>query len=72
MEKKEIFKTWDNWCLKKLKEIGRSTLKEWAEAMGYKYPLLLNNVIKNNIDKLIITPAPRKRSKFYELKEELE
>ena len=69
MKKKEIFKTWDNWCLKKLKEIGRSTLQEWGEAMGYKNPNCLYSLVKNNIKKLTVTG---KYPTFYEVKKELE
>jgi len=67
MEEKE-FLTWDNHCLKKLKEIGRSTQKEWSEAMEYKYSTSLNGIIKHNIDKLIITSSRSGKRKFYELK----
>ncbi|GAH57997.1 unnamed protein product [marine sediment metagenome] len=32
----EIFRTWDEICLDKLKEIGKASLTEWATAMNYK------------------------------------
>lgn len=34
-KKKVIFKTWDQMCLDKLSELGRSGLSKWAKAMGY-------------------------------------
>ncbi len=72
LEKKEVFMTWDNWCLKKLKEIGKSTLREWSDAMGNKHSNAFDTIIKNNIEKLTITtPGSGKRPKFYEVKEEL-
>lgn len=36
-KEKEIFGTWDEICLDKLKEIGKAPLTEWATAMGYKH-----------------------------------
>lgn len=38
MKNKEdkIFMTWDEICLGKLKEIGKTSLTVWATAMGYK------------------------------------
>jgi len=35
-KEKEIFGTWDEICLDKLKEIGKASLTEWATAMDYK------------------------------------
>ncbi|MHA2035168.1 MAG: hypothetical protein ACW98X_01965 [Promethearchaeota archaeon] len=31
----EYFRTWEEICLEKLSEIGRSSAAEWARAMGY-------------------------------------
>ena len=31
----EYFRTWEEICLEKLREIGRSSAAEWATAMGY-------------------------------------
>ena len=31
----EYFRTWEEICLEKLKEIGRCSAAEWARAMGY-------------------------------------
>ena len=36
-KEKEIFGTWDDICLDKLKEIGKASLTEWATAMDYKH-----------------------------------
>ena len=33
-------------CLDKLKEIGKASAREWAEAMGYTSPNALAKVIK--------------------------
>lgn len=69
--KKKKFMTWDTMCLQKLKEIGRSTQQQWAEALGYRHASNLNKVIKNNKNKLIITmPKTRKNRRFYEVKRE--
>lgn len=35
-KEKKVFRTWDEICLDKLKEIGKATLTEWTIAMGYK------------------------------------
>ena len=68
-KEKTIFRTWDDWCLIKLKEIGRSTMNEWGKAMGYEFGFNMNKVIKNNINKLRITKTSTNRLKFYEVKE---
>ena len=68
--KKEEFHTWDNWCLLKLEELGRSTQKEWAKAMEYNYPASISGVIRNNVDKLIITLSRSGRRKFYEIEKD--
>ena len=71
MTEKTKFMTWDNICLNKLKEIGRSTQQQWAEAMGYTHACCMTNTIKNNKDKLIITTSvTRKNKEFYEVKED--
>lgn len=69
--KNTISRTWDEWCLIKLKEIGKSTQQEWAEAMGYKNSFNMNKVVENNTNKLIITKIPLSRLKFYEVKEDV-
>jgi hypothetical protein len=40
------FRTYEQICLEKLKEIGNSTLAEWSMAMGYNSPNGLVKVIK--------------------------
>ena len=67
---KEVFMTWDGWCLLKLKELGKSTIKEWAEAMGYKHSICMDKTIKNNLHKLNITRNHSKRINYYEIKSE--
>lgn len=69
MEKKEEFHTWENWCLRKLKEIGRSGPQRWAEAMGCEFAASMAGIIRNNIDKLTVTTSFSGRRKFYEVKE---
>ncbi len=32
---RDYFRTWEELCLEKLREIGRSSASEWARAMGY-------------------------------------
>ena len=68
---KKVFRTWDDWCLIKLKEIGRSTQQEWAKAMGYENSFNMNKVVENNIDKLKITKLSTSRLKFYKVKEDV-
>ncbi|MFX0058658.1 MAG: hypothetical protein ACFE8J_10205 [Candidatus Heimdallarchaeota archaeon] len=41
-----MLKTFDQMCLDKLKEIGKASAREWAEAMGYTSPNALAKVIK--------------------------
>jgi hypothetical protein len=43
---KPVFRTYEQICLDKLKEIGRSSAKHWAYAMGYKNPNALRKVIR--------------------------
>ena len=70
-EEKVVFRKWEEWCLLKLKEIGRSTMNEWGKAMGYEFGFNMNKVIKNNIDKLKITKTNTSRLKHYEVKEDV-
>ena len=42
----EVFKTYEIMCLDKLKEIGRSTAKEWSFAMGYNHRSSLAKIIR--------------------------
>ena len=70
-KKKETFKIWDMWCLLKLQEIGKSTMNQWGEACGYNHGYGLAKIIKNNIDKLKITPSPAitRVRRLFEIKE---
>ncbi|KKL68075.1 hypothetical protein LCGC14_2128630, partial [marine sediment metagenome] len=63
-ENKEEY-TWDNWCLKKLKELGKLTLTEWAIAMDYKFSGSMDNIAKQNKDKLKITKTSTGRVRLY-------
>ncbi|KKN57625.1 hypothetical protein LCGC14_0559970 [marine sediment metagenome] len=69
-ENKEEYNTWDNWCLKKLKELGKLTLTEWAIAMDYKFSSSMNVIVKRNKDKLKITKFTG-RVKIYEIREDV-
>ena len=42
----EVFKTYELICLDKLKEIGRSTARNWSFAMGYTHRSSLAKIIK--------------------------
>ena len=42
----EVFKTYELMCLDKLKEIGRSTARNWSFAMGYTHRSSLSKIIK--------------------------
>jgi hypothetical protein len=42
----EVFKTYELMCLDKLKELGRSTAREWSFAMGYTHRSSLAKIIK--------------------------
>ena len=42
----EVFKTYELMCLDKLKELGRSTARDWSFAMGYTHRSSLAKIIK--------------------------
>ena len=42
----EVFKTYELMCLDKLKEIGKSTAREWSFAMGYNHRSSLAKIIR--------------------------
>lgn len=44
------FRTFEIICLEKLKEIGRASASEWAEAMGYDFRASLNKIIRRIIE----------------------
>ncbi len=72
MSNKDVFRTWDDWVLLKLKQIGRSTIKQWASAMGYNHSNSLQSIIKDNKNKLKITRRNSqigRKACFYEVKE---
>ena len=64
----EVFKTFEQMCLDKLKEIGRSTAEQWSFAMGYRHRSSLAKVIRRikqiYPDKLVI--YERKYPRLYE------
>ena len=57
----EEFKTYEQICLDKLKEMGISTAAEWSGAMGYCNPNGLSKVIRR-----IKTKMPHKLKIYYE------
>ena len=42
----DVFKTYELICLDKLKELGRSTARDWSFAMGYTHRSSLAKIIK--------------------------
>ena len=56
--KKVIPRTFEQICLYKLKELGKSTASEWAYAMGYETHNALAKVIRRIVndtpDKLVV------------------
>ena len=46
-----VFKTYELICLDKLKEIGRSTARDWSLAMGYNHRSSLAKIIRRIIEK---------------------
>ncbi|HEC39930.1 hypothetical protein LCGC14_0224570 [marine sediment metagenome] len=68
IKEKSTFKTYDQMLLDKLEEIGKSTLLEWAKAMGYDYSNTMAKFAKNLSDRLIITRYKSRRVKYYEVK----
>ena len=55
MSAEPVFRTYEQICLDKLKEVGRSTAAQWAVAMGYTNPNALRKVIRR-----ILTHTPEK------------
>ncbi len=54
-------RTYEQICLEKLRELGRSTAAEWSAAMGYSNPNALSKVIRR-----IKIKAPEKLKIYYE------
>lgn len=46
MTLQKIYRTYEQMCLEKLKEIGRSSVAEWSFAMGYNSSNGLIKVVK--------------------------
>lgn len=65
-KKVPTFMTYEQMCLNKLEEIGRSTLKEWSTAMGYKYQNSLAKIALRLKDDLVISRNKSRRLKYYE------
>ncbi len=66
---KEIFRTWEQMCLDKLREIGKASLKKWATAMDCKNPTTMSKSVRNleRQGKIrVIYPKRGKIKKFYE------
>ena len=68
IKNKPVFRTYEQMCLDKLEEIGKSTLMEWARAMGYKNQNSMTKIVKRLKDDLIITRNDSRRMNFYEVK----
>lgn len=70
-KEKIIFRTWDTWCLLKLKELGKSTMKKWATEMGYINNFNMDRIVKKHADKLNISISSSSRLKYYEIKKDV-
>lgn len=46
-KEKQIFRTWDQMCLEKLKEIGKASLTKWATAMDYVNSASISKTAQN-------------------------
>ena len=57
------FRTYEQICLEKLKEIGKSSVAEWSMAMGYNSPNGLIKVIRR-----IQNTMPNKLKVYYDKK----
>jgi len=64
----KVFKTFDQMCLDKLKELGTATQKEWAVAMGYDTRNAFWRTVKLFVKKGLVTEI-KKRPYRYKLKE---
>jgi hypothetical protein len=63
MTLQKIFRTYEQICLDKLKEIGKSSVAEWSMAMGYSSPNGLIKVIRR-----IQNTMPDKLKVYYDKK----
>ena len=46
-KEKQTFRTWDQMCLEKLKEIGKASLTKWATAMDLKHTAGMSRTAQN-------------------------
>lgn len=69
IKEKKLSDTWDNWCLRKLKELGRLTLRQWVEAMGYKNSGFMANMVKQFVKegKVTVKKGKSSRLNIYEI-----
>jgi len=70
----ELYRTWEEICLEKLEEIGRSSAAEWATAMGYGenrngVTTVIKRIRKTMPEKLKI--YFEKRPRLYEINKEI-
>ena len=68
-ENDTVFRTWDEFCLEKLKEIGKSSLTEWATAMNYINSASISRTAQNLKEQgkvRIINSKTGKVKKYYE------
>jgi len=69
MKSEKKFRTWDQMCLDKLKEIGKSGISKWAKAMGYKHPGNMSRMSVILLEKGLIRDYPNpggKVRRYYE------
>ena len=69
-KEKEVFRTWDQMCLDKLREIGRSGLTKWAKAMGYEHATNIHRMSVILLEKGLIRDIPNpggKVRRYYEV-----
>ena len=59
-------RTYEQMCLEKLRELGKSTAAEWSAAMGYSNPNALSKVIRR-----IKIKAPERLKIYYNLRPRL-
>lgn len=73
VKEKLIFHTWEDWCLIKLKELGKSTLKKWATAMGYDNSGNLTKMVEKLTEagKLNVTKGKNIQHNIYEVKDDV-
>ena len=66
---KEIFRTWEQMCLDKLREIGKASLTKWALAMDYEHSTSMSKSARNleRQGKIrVIYPKGERIKKYYE------